>query len=174
MNQAAPAARLRGRRFGRGRAGRRQPVQALRRRARAERRDLSVRRREVHGLLGSNGSGKSTLIKILAGFHAPEPGGSIRLFGADLPLPVRADEAKGSRPCFRPSESGADTVAVADREPAPHLISRQRPTGASHGGANMIRWRRRSPATDLKLNPRAHGFQSLLGGTGPVRHCSGG
>ena len=46
---------------------------------------LSVRRREVHGLLGANGSGKSTLIKILAGFHAPEPGGSVRLFDADLP-----------------------------------------------------------------------------------------
>ena len=28
----------------------------------------------MHGLLGENGSGKSTLIKILAGFHAPDPG----------------------------------------------------------------------------------------------------
>src|SRR5271155_6243899 len=55
---------------------------------------LEVAQGEVHGLLGQNGSGKSTLIKILAGFHAPEPGGSMRLFGAELPLPVRADEAK--------------------------------------------------------------------------------
>src|SRR6478609_5354865 len=30
---------------------------------------------EVHGLLGKNGSGKSTLVKVLAGFHAPDPGG---------------------------------------------------------------------------------------------------
>jgi len=32
---------------------------------------------EIHALLGENGSGKSTLIKILAGFHRPDPGGTI-------------------------------------------------------------------------------------------------
>lgn len=49
---------------------------------------LQVARSEVHGLLGSNGSGKSTLIKVLAGFHDPEPGAEIRLYGDKLPLPV--------------------------------------------------------------------------------------
>ncbi len=49
---------------------------------------LEVRRGEVHGLLGSNGSGKSTLIKVLAGFHTPEPGAEIRLFGRVAPLPI--------------------------------------------------------------------------------------
>ncbi len=36
---------------------------------------------EVHALVGQNGSGKSTMIKILAGFHQPDPGGSIELAG---------------------------------------------------------------------------------------------
>ena len=44
--------------------------------------DWSVESGEVHCLVGENGSGKSTLIKILAGVHAPEPGGTITIDGA--------------------------------------------------------------------------------------------
>lgn len=43
---------------------------------------------EVHGLLGKNGSGKSTLVKILAGFHAPDPGGEMQFNGSAVPLPL--------------------------------------------------------------------------------------
>src|ERR1039458_5400734 len=43
----------------------------------------------VHGLLGHNGSGKSTLIRILAGYHAPEPGGELELNGEPVRLPLR-------------------------------------------------------------------------------------
>jgi ribose transport system ATP-binding protein len=44
---------------------------------------------EIHGLLGKNGSGKSTLVKILAGFHAPDPGGVMEFNGEAVALPLR-------------------------------------------------------------------------------------
>ncbi|MGH7044115.1 MAG: ATP-binding cassette domain-containing protein [Acetobacteraceae bacterium] len=50
---------------------------------------LEVAGGEVHGLLGHNGSGKSTLIRILAGYHAPEPGGELRVRGIPVRLPLR-------------------------------------------------------------------------------------
>ncbi len=54
--------------------------------------DLTVSSGQIHGLLGQNGSGKSTLIKVLAGFHVPEPGASLRMNGQDVPLPLAAGD----------------------------------------------------------------------------------
>jgi ribose transport system ATP-binding protein len=50
---------------------------------------LKVLPGEIHGLLGKNGSGKSTLVKILAGFHAPDPGGRLEFNGEAIELPLR-------------------------------------------------------------------------------------
>ncbi len=55
--------------------------------------DLRIRGGEVHSLLGHNGSGKSTLIKILAGFHAPEPGSVMEFCGESIDLPLAPGQA---------------------------------------------------------------------------------
>ena len=43
--------------------------------------DLTLQSGEVRALVGANGSGKSTLVKILAGYHEPEPGATIKIRG---------------------------------------------------------------------------------------------
>lgn len=60
--------------------------------------DFEVRPGEVHALIGSNGSGKSSLIKVLAGFHQPDPGSSCSIHGQDFDLGNAASaEASGVR-----------------------------------------------------------------------------
>src|SRR5262245_26943768 len=44
------------------------PVRAL------EDASLSVRRGEIHGIVGQNGAGKSTMMQMIAGAHAPDSG----------------------------------------------------------------------------------------------------
>ena len=50
---------------------------------------------QIHGLVGANGSGKSTLIKILSGYHEPDPGASATLWGSPLTFPLKPGEARG-------------------------------------------------------------------------------
>lgn len=57
--------------------------------------DFSARGGEVHALLGQNGSGKSTLVKILTGIHTPEPGARLRIWGADVAMPITAAHEHG-------------------------------------------------------------------------------
>lgn len=42
---------------------------------------FEVRRGDIHALVGGNGSGKSTLVKVLAGVHHGDPGGTLAVGG---------------------------------------------------------------------------------------------
>lgn len=60
--------------------------------------DLDIGVGEVHALVGQNGSGKSTLIKVLAGYHDPDPGSSAWVNGEPLSLgDAQAAAAAGIR-----------------------------------------------------------------------------
>jgi ribose transport system ATP-binding protein len=48
--------------------------------------DYDLRPGEIHALVGQNGCGKSTLIKVLAGYHQPDPGTEILLAGEPVDL----------------------------------------------------------------------------------------
>jgi ribose transport system ATP-binding protein len=76
--------------------------------------DLTVERGEVHALLGENGSGKSTLIKILSGYHVPDPGGRVQVDEHELTFgSPSASLAAGLR--FVHQDLGLiDTESVAD------------------------------------------------------------
>lgn len=60
--------------------------------------DISIVPGEIRALVGQNGCGKSTLIKVLAGYHDPDPGVHVEVAGSPLVLGhAEAAEAAGLR-----------------------------------------------------------------------------
>lgn len=80
--------------------------------------ELTLAPGEVHALLGQNGCGKSTLVKILAGYHAPEPGASITVRGEEVSLPMTDPDQYGIAVIHQdlglvPEMSVADNIGVS-------------------------------------------------------------
>lgn len=127
--------------------------------------EFSIDAGEVFAVLGQNGSGKSTLVKILAGFHEPDPGAEIFFDGEPLPVPLPAGMAR---------ERGLEFV-YQDLGLVPGMTVLENLTiggrSASRGGANLrpIAWRRERRAArqvldryGLDLDPTTRVFELPL------------
>jgi simple sugar transport system ATP-binding protein len=97
--------------------------------------DLSVRRGEIHGLLGENGAGKSTLMNVLYGLYDRDAG-TIRLdgepFDPDSPADAIASGVGMVHQHFMlvPRLSVAENVVLGDRQRASRVRTDDGPLGA--------------------------------------------
>lgn len=97
--------------------------------------DFRVDHREIVALLGENGCGKSTLVKVLAGVNAPDEGGSLRLNGEEVPLPLVPGQFRDLGLSFVHQDLGlARTLTVAE-----NLVAGET---ASAKSRRAINWRR--------------------------------
>jgi ribose transport system ATP-binding protein len=104
---------------------------------------IDVEPGEVRALVGQNGCGKSTLIKILAGYHAPEPGAEATVGGEPLTFedPV-ASEGVGLRFVHQ------DLGLVGNLDAVDNMAMGQ---GYITNGLKTIRWRKERAAARAAL-----------------------
>ncbi len=112
--------------------------------------DFHVGRNEIVGLLGDNGAGKSTLVKIITGYHRPDPGGRVFWKGQRI---ENLSVAKAR-------QLGIETVyqekALADQQPMWRNIFMGRELAGPLGMLHVNRMRAETQA----LMQRTMGFTS--------------
>jgi ribose transport system ATP-binding protein len=131
--------------------------------------DITIGQGEVVALLGENGSGKSTLVKILSGYHEPEPGGALYIGGEPVPLPVPLGGFRDHGLAFVYQDLGlANELTVVE-----NLFIGERVSTATHRAPRRISWRaERERAAqiferyEVDLDPRA-----VVGLQRPTNHA---
>lgn len=120
---------------------------------------------EVVGLLGDNGAGKSTLVKIITGYHQPDPGGEIYFGGQRIDhLTVRKARALGVEAVYQEK-------ALADKQSLWRNIFMGRELSTRFGFLDVAAMRRET----LRLMTEHMGFTSkAVSPNTPVRTMSGG
>ena len=127
--------------------------------------NFHVGRNEIVGLLGDNGAGKSRLIKIITGYHQPDPGGEIYFKGQKI------DRMTVTRARKLGIESVYQERALADQQSLWRNIFMGRELTNAFGVLDV---RRMTQETE-KLMTQLMGFTSTaVTPDSRVKHMSGG
>lgn len=118
--------------------------------------DVSVDfgRGKVTALLGPNGCGKSTIIKILAGYHEPDPGARIEVNGTPLSIPVQAVEVYERGIRFVHQDLGlVDDMSVADNLSMARRFDGRSAVSPVSRSASLTRARRQLQQVGATIDP---------------------
>jgi simple sugar transport system ATP-binding protein len=127
--------------------------------------NFEVEKNEIVGLLGDNGAGKSTLIKMITGYHQPDPGGELYWKGKRIEhLTVAQARAIGINPVYQER-------ALADQQSIWRNIFMGRELTKRFGVLDIAKMRNET----RKLMTEAMGFtSSAITADSPVKTMSGG
>jgi len=127
--------------------------------------NFEVEKNEIVGLLGDNGAGKSTLIKMITGYHQPDPGGELYWKGKRIEhLTVAQARAIGINPVYQER-------ALADQQSIWRNIFMGRELTKRFGVLDIAKMRTET----RKLMTEAMGFtSSAITADSPVKTMSGG